>query len=73
MDMLRKGVIPGVISVVLGLLLPALAVEQLTWSSYSLSAVVTLMLVFWVISMSLEDLLLNVSGKVSNLKGLTGS
>jgi cytochrome c-type biogenesis protein CcmF len=73
MGMLRKGLIPGVISVVLGLLLPALAVEQLTWSGYSLSAVVTLMLVFWVISMSLEDLLLKVGGKVSNLKGLTGS
>ena len=73
MGMLRKGLIPGVISVVLGLLLPALAVEQLTWSGYSLSAVVTLMLVFWVISMTLEDLLLKVSGKVSNLKGLTGS
>jgi cytochrome c-type biogenesis protein CcmF len=73
MSMLRKGLIPGVISVVLGLLLPALAVEQLTWSSYSLSAVLTLMLVFWVISMSLEDLLLKVGGKVSNLKGLTGS
>ena len=71
--MLRKGFIPGVISVSLGLILPALAVEQLSWSSYSLSAVVTLVLVFWVITMTCEDLLLKVSGNVSNLKGLTGS
>jgi len=71
--MLRKGFIPGVISVSLGLILPALAVEQLSWSSYSLSAVVTLVLVFWVITMTCEDLFLKVGGKVSNLKGLTGS
>ena len=71
--MLRKGFIPGVISVSLGLILPALAVEQLSWSSYSLSAVVTLVLVFWVITMTCEDLLLKVRGNVSNLKGLTGS
>lgn len=44
--LLRKGVVPGLISLVLGLLLPALAVEQLSWSSYSLSAVLTLILVF---------------------------
>ena len=71
--MLRKGFTPGVISVSLGLILPALAVEQLSWSSYSLSAVVTLVLVFWVITMTCEDLFLKVGGKVSNLKGLTGS
>ena len=71
--LLRKGVVPGLISLVLGLLLPALAVEQLSWSSYSLSAVLTLILVFWVITMSAEDLLLKVDGKMSNLKGLTGS
>ena len=71
--MLRKGIIPGVISLVLGLLLPALAVEELSWSTYSLSAVVTLVLVFWVITMSAEDLLLKVDGKAANLKGLTGS
>lgn len=66
-SLLRKGVWPIIISTVLALLLPLLADE------YSLIAVFTLMLVLWVITMSLEDVLLKTGGKLAKLPGLTGS
>ncbi|MDG2502768.1 MAG: heme lyase CcmF/NrfE family subunit [Porticoccaceae bacterium] len=65
--LLRKGVWPLIISVVLALLLPLLA-EQYSWI-----AVFTLLLALWVTTMSIEDLLLKTGGKPSNLGAMTGS
>jgi cytochrome c-type biogenesis protein CcmF len=65
--LLRKGLWPAVISVALALLLPLLA-DQYSWI-----AVFTLLLVSWVITMTLEDLLLKTEGRVSKVRTLTGS
>ena len=53
--------------------LPMFMVDKLSWSNYSLTAVVTLLLVLWVVTMSLEDLWLKSRGKLSSLRGLSGS
>jgi cytochrome c-type biogenesis protein CcmF len=65
--LLRKGLWPIIISVVLALLLPLFAEE------YSWLAVFTLLLALWVTTMSIEDLLLKTEGKLSKFIGLTGS
>ena len=71
--LLKKGVLPLTISSVMALVLPLFMVDKLTWSNYSLTAVVTLMLVLWVVTMSLEDLWLKCRGKLSSLSSLSGS
>ena len=65
--LLRKGVWPSIISIILALLLPLLADE------YSLIAAVTLLLALWVTTMSIEDVLLKTDGKLAKLTGLTSS
>jgi len=52
----RKGAKPALLSTVLGLVLPLFLAEELSWASYSLVAAVTLIISFWVVTMSLEDL-----------------
>jgi cytochrome c-type biogenesis protein CcmF len=71
--LLRKGVLPSIISLVMALVLPIFMMDKLTWSNYSLTAVVTLLLVLWVVTMSLEDLWLKCRGKLSSLSSLSGS
>lgn len=71
--LLKKGVLPSIISLVLALVLPIFMMDKLTWSNYSLTAVVTLLLVLWVVTMSLEDLWLKSRGKLSSLSSLSGS
>jgi cytochrome c-type biogenesis protein CcmF len=71
--LLKKGVLPLTISSVMALVLPLFMVDKLTWSNYSLTAVVTLMLVLWVVTMSLEDLWQKCRGKLSSLSSLSGS
>lgn len=69
----QKGIFPSILSVLLAILLPALEPDELSWDTYSWTAVMTLFLVFWVVSMSLEDLLTKWGGRRSNLRGLSGS
>lgn len=71
--LLKKGVLPSIISLVLALVLPIFMMDKLTWSNYSLTAVITLLLVLWVVTMSLEDLWLKSRGKLSSLSSLSGS
>jgi len=71
--LLRKGLVPSIVSLIMALTLPMVMVEKLSWSTYSLTAVVTLLLVLWVVTMSLEDLWLKSRGKLSSLSGLSGS
>ena len=71
--LLKKGVLPSIISLVLALVLPTFMMDKLTWSNYSLTAVITLLLVLWVVTMSLEDLWLKSRGKLSSLSSLSGS
>lgn len=71
--LLRKGLVPSIVSLIMALTLPMVMVEKLSWSTYSLTAVVILLLVFWVVTMSLEDLWLKSRGKLSSLSGLSGS
>jgi len=71
--LLHKGVIPSIVSLVMAFALPMFMVDKLSWSNYSLTAVVTLLLVLWVVTMSLEDLWLKSRGKLSSLRGLSGS
>ena len=56
-QMLRqKGMVPFLISLSAALILPLFLAESITWESYSMTAVITLGAVFWVVTMSLEDL-----------------
>ena len=71
--MLSRGVLPSIVSLTLALLLPAMMAEPLSWQTYSLTAVVTLFLSLWVITMTMEDVLLKSSGSAKKLKALTGS
>jgi len=71
--LLHKGVIPSIVSLVMAFALPMFMVDKLSWSNYSLTAVVTLLLVLWVVTMSLEDLWLKSRGKLSSLSSLSGS
>ena len=71
--LLKKGVLPSIISLVLALVLPIFMMDKLMWSNYSLTAVITLLLVLWVVTMSLEDLWLKSRGKLSSLSSLSGS
>ena len=71
--LLKKGVLPSIISLVLALVLPIFMMDKLMWSNYSLTAIITLLLVLWVVTMSLEDLWLKSRGKLSSLSSLSGS
>ena len=71
--LLKKGVLPSIISLVLALVLPIFMMDKLTWSNYALTAVITLLLVLWVVTMSLKDLWLKSRGKLSSLSSLSGS
>ena len=54
--LLQKGMVPFLISLSAALILPLFLAESITWESYSMTAVITLGAVFWVVTMSLEDL-----------------
>ena len=56
--LLKKGAAPMFFSVLLALVLPIVIAGELSWKTYSISAVITLFLSLWVISMTLEDILL---------------
>ncbi|MEZ7860627.1 MAG: cytochrome c-type biogenesis protein CcmF [Parasphingorhabdus sp.] len=65
--LLRKGLWPAIVSVLLALALPLIADE------YSWIAVFTLLLALWVTTMTLEDLFLKTEGRVDKFRNLTGS
>ncbi len=72
----QKGVLPVAISLVAGLILPLFLADGISWSSYSLTAVITLGVSFWVVTMSLEDLLdkLSIGGfSLRNCQKLSAS
>ena len=71
--LLKKGMIPVLVSVLVALILPAVMVERLTWETYSISASITLFLAFWVITMTLEDLLLKRYRQRVSWRRLSGS
>ena len=69
----NKAVLPALVSLVLALVLPIFLASEISWSSYSLVAVFTLLIGFWVISMTAQDLLDKTSGQWSKLSRLSGS
>ncbi|MGB0449694.1 MAG: heme lyase CcmF/NrfE family subunit, partial [Porticoccaceae bacterium] len=78
--LLQKGVVPVIISLVAGLILPLFLAhyfaQEISWSSYSITAVITLAVSFWVVTMSLEDLwdkLSNGGFNIRNVKKLSAS
>jgi cytochrome c-type biogenesis protein CcmF len=56
--LLKKGAAPMFFSALLALVLPIVMAGELSWKTYSISAVITLFLSLWVMSMTLEDILL---------------
>jgi cytochrome c-type biogenesis protein CcmF len=78
--LLQKGALPVIISLVAGLILPLFLAHSfaqgISWASYSMTAVITLVVSFWVVTMSLEDLwdkLSNGGFTIRNLKKLSAS
>ncbi|MBT4832877.1 MAG: heme lyase CcmF/NrfE family subunit, partial [Porticoccaceae bacterium] len=71
--LLNKGVIPGIVSVCAALALPLFLAPQMSWESYSFGAVFTLLLFFWVVTMTLTDLSDKLGGKVGHIRRLSGS
>jgi len=71
--LLNKGVIPGIVSVCAALVLPLFLAPQMSWESYSFGAVFTLLLFFWVVTMTLTDLSDKLGGKVGHIRRLSGS
>ena len=74
-QMLRqRGALPLLVSLVAALVLPLFLAEEISWSSYSISAVITLGISLWVVTMSAEDLWLKTNGlKISSIKKLSAS
>ena len=74
LDLLQqKGFFPAIISLLLALIVPLFLAVDLSWESYSFGAVFTLLLSFWVISMSVADLINKLAGKLSRINKLSGS
>jgi cytochrome c-type biogenesis protein CcmF len=77
--LLQKGAIPFIISLLTALILPLFLATEITWSSYSITAAVTLGISFWVVTMSVEDLWLKISSSkpstsiINSLKKLSAS
>ena len=69
----NKAVLPALLSLVLALVLPVFLASEISWSSYSFVAVVTLLIGFWVVSMTAQDLVDKTSGQWSKLSRLSGS
>ena len=69
----RKANIPLLLSVLLALILPLFLAGQDTGTEYSFAAVVTLLLGFWVIAMSIADVVDKLAGKLSRVTTLAGS
>ena len=72
----QKGTVPVLLSIAGGLLLPLWLAGEISWSSYSVTAAITIAISLWVITMSLEDLWekLNRGGfRLSNGKKLSAS
>jgi cytochrome c-type biogenesis protein CcmF len=69
----KKGVAPALISLLLALVLPLFLASEISWSSYSFGALFTLLIGFWVITMTAQDLIDKTSGKWSKLAKLSGS
>jgi len=74
LDLLQqKGFFPAVISLVLALVAPLFLAVELSWEAYSFGAVFTLLISFWVISMSVADLLSKLGGSLTRATKLSGS
>ncbi|MDG1820147.1 MAG: heme lyase CcmF/NrfE family subunit [Porticoccaceae bacterium] len=74
--LLQKGVLPLMISLLAGLILPLFLAEEISLASYSIAAVITLSISFWVVTMSAEDLWQKLSHggfKITNVKKLSAS
>ena len=72
----QKGAVPVLISIAGGLLLPLWLAAEVSWSSYSVTAAITIAISLWVITMSLEDLwekLCRGGFKLGNGKKLSAS
>ncbi|MGB0669641.1 MAG: heme lyase CcmF/NrfE family subunit, partial [Porticoccaceae bacterium] len=69
----NKAVLPALVSLVLALVLPVFLASEISWPSYSFVAVFTLLIGFWVITMTAQDLLDKTSGQWSKLSRLSGS
>ena len=74
--LLQKGVLPLMISLLAGLILPLFLAEEVSLASYSIVAVITLSISLWVVTMSAEDLWQKLSHggfKITNVKKLSAS
>ena len=71
--LLKKGVVPALVSTFLALILPLFLAPELSWASYSFGAAFTLLLALWVITMSLEDLWDKLGGNLARVTKLSGS
>ena len=72
----EKGTVPVLLSIAGGLLLPLWLAGEISWSSYSVIAAITIAISLWVITMSLEDLwekLCRGGFRLSNGKKLSAS
>ena len=69
----NRAVAPALISLVLALVLPLFLASEISWSSYSLGAVFTLLIGLWVITMTARDLVDKTAGKWARLRRLSGS
>jgi cytochrome c-type biogenesis protein CcmF len=74
----QKGVVPLLISLAGGLILPLFLAETLSWADYSIVAVITLFISLWVVTMTLDDLRqkltrTNISSPAASAKGLIAS
>ena len=71
--LLSKGFLPGMVSGVMALVLPLFLAAEISWQSYSFGAVFTLLLVFWVVTMTATDLADKLGGKLNRVGRLSGS
>jgi len=76
----QKGVLPVIISLIAGLILPLFLslffAQEISLANYSIAAVITIGISFWVVTMSLEDLwdkLSNGGFKIGNIQKLSAS
>ena len=71
--LLRRGLFPGLISLITALLVPAALSDYAFGPGYSFSAAVTLFVSAWVLFMTFEDIFLKSRGKWINARRLPGS
>ena len=68
-----KAIIPGAVSLCAAMVLPLFLAPQVSWEGYSCGAVFTLLLFFWVVTMTFTDIFDKLGGKLGRIRRLSGS